>query len=83
MKHYTIKKGDTLSEVALTFGTTVDLICSQNSIKNPNRIYVGQVIQIPEPAVIPVDTVAKALKVALEDIRKLPSVQALEALLKG
>lgn len=45
---YTVKKGDTLSAIAKKYNTTVEAIMQANpSIKNPNKIYVGQVIQIP------------------------------------
>ena len=43
---YTVKKGDTLSEIALKFGTTVNAIAKKNNIKNVNKIYVGQVLKI-------------------------------------
>ena len=40
---YTVKRGDTLSEIAQKFGTTVSSIVSLNPIiKNPNLIYPGQ-----------------------------------------
>lgn len=38
--------GDTLSELALRYGTTVDAIAKLNNIKNVNLIYVGQVLYI-------------------------------------
>jgi GH24 family phage-related lysozyme (muramidase) len=45
---YTIKKGDTLSEIALAHKTTVDRLLKLNpTIKNKNLIYIGQVIKIP------------------------------------
>ena len=45
--NYTVKKGDTLSQIALRYGTTVSSIVSQNPIiKNPNLIYPGQVFII-------------------------------------
>lgn len=45
---YTVKKGDTLSGIAKKYNTTLDAILKANpSIKNPNVIYVGQVIYIP------------------------------------
>lgn len=45
---YTIKKGDTLSAIAKKYNTTIENIMKANpSIKNPNKIYAGQVIQIP------------------------------------
>lgn len=43
---YTVKKGDTLSEIAAKYkskyGTTVKKLASLNNIKNVNKIYVGQ-----------------------------------------
>lgn len=43
---YTVKAGDTLSELALKFDTTVEDIVKLNSISNPNLIYVGQRLRI-------------------------------------
>lgn len=39
---YTVKSGDTLSEIAQKYGTTYQKIASDNGIANPNKIYVGQ-----------------------------------------
>lgn len=44
---YTVKKGDTLSEIAAKYGTTYQTLASYNGIANPNKIYAGQVIKIP------------------------------------
>lgn len=46
-KTYTVKPGDTLSAIALKFGTTVAAIVAANNIANPNLIQVGQVLVIP------------------------------------
>lgn len=43
---YTVKKGDNLSKIAKSFGTTVEKIAQQNNITNPNLIYVGDVLTI-------------------------------------
>lgn len=43
---YRVKKGDTLSQIALKYGTTVTKIVKVNGIKNPNLIYVGQMLSI-------------------------------------
>lgn len=44
---YAVKKGDTLSGIARTYGTTVSALMKLNpSIKNANLIYVGQVIVV-------------------------------------
>lgn len=44
---YTVKKGDTLSQIAAKHGTTYQAIAAYNGIKNPNVIRVGQKIKIP------------------------------------
>ena len=40
--YYTVKWGDTLSQLALDYGTTVQSLVELNNIANPNLIYVGQ-----------------------------------------
>ena len=44
---YEVKAGDTLSAIALKFHTTVELLCQTNGIENPDRIYVGQILMVP------------------------------------
>lgn len=45
---YTVKRGDTLSGIAGKYGVTVsDILALNPSIKDPNKIYVGQIIKIP------------------------------------
>ena len=46
-KTYTVKSGDTLSGIAAKHGTTYQALAAYNGISNPNLIYVGQVIKIP------------------------------------
>lgn len=48
---YTVKKGDTLSEIAKRYGTTVSKLADLNDIKNVNLIYVGQELIISGTAV--------------------------------
>ncbi|WP_204988009.1 phage tail tip lysozyme [Sporolactobacillus pectinivorans] len=43
---YTVESGDTLSGIALKFGVTVSQLQSWNSISDPNKIYVGQVLKL-------------------------------------
>ena len=43
---YTVKSGDTLSEIAQKYNTTVDNLVSKNGIKDKNKIYPGQVLKI-------------------------------------
>ena len=44
---YLVRSGDTLSEIAAKYDTTVAAIASINNIKNVNLIYTGQVLNIP------------------------------------
>lgn len=46
-KTYTVKAGDSLTTIAIKFGTTVPAIASANNISDPNKISVGQVLTIP------------------------------------
>ncbi|SND69535.1 LysM domain protein [Streptococcus pneumoniae] len=56
---YTVKEGDTLSEIAETHNTTVEKLAENNHIDNIHLIYVGQVLVIDGP-VAPVATPAPA-----------------------
>lgn len=44
--YYTVQSGDTLSEIASRYGTTVQEIVDINGIANPNLIYPGQTLRI-------------------------------------
>lgn len=44
--YYIVKKGDTLSHIALWYNTTVEELAKLNNIQNPNLIYVGQKLLI-------------------------------------
>ncbi len=46
-KTYTIKRGDTLSGVAGSFGITWQALAELNGISDPGRLRVGQVLQLP------------------------------------
>lgn len=43
---YKVKNGDTLSKIAIKYGTTYQKIAADNNIKNPNVIYPGQTLKI-------------------------------------
>ncbi|HFI0446763.1 TPA: LysM peptidoglycan-binding domain-containing protein [Streptococcus suis] len=45
---YTVKSGDTLSEIAKTYSTTVEKIAEQNNIANPDFINVGQTLELAD-----------------------------------
>lgn len=44
---YIVQSGDTLSQIALDYNTTVAEIAYANNIKNVNLIYTGQTLHIP------------------------------------
>ena len=44
---YTIRRGDNLSEIAARYDTTVNEIATLNNISNPNLIYAGNIIRVP------------------------------------
>ena len=44
--YYTVQRGDNLTKIANKFGTTVNQLVAWNNIKNPNIIYVGQVLRV-------------------------------------
>jgi LysM repeat protein len=44
---YTVQPGDSLSQIAAWYGTTVWVLCDLNGIYDPNFIYVGQVLILP------------------------------------
>ena len=52
---YKVVRGDTLSEIAVRFNTTVSYLAKLNNIKNVNLIYVGQVLKIKEKVVVKPD----------------------------
>lgn len=43
---YTVKKGDTLSEIAVRYGTTVSKLVELNNISDPDFIVIGQRIKL-------------------------------------
>ena len=53
MATYKVNKGDTLWKIAQKYGTTVADLAKSNNIANPDMIYIGQSITIPEKAPAP------------------------------
>ena len=45
---YTVKRGDTISKIAIAYGVTIQHIVEMNGIQNPNLIYPGEKIRITE-----------------------------------
>jgi LysM repeat protein len=55
-----VKPGDTLSEIALEHGLTVEQLRELNGIRDPNRIYVGQRLRLSGKPAAPAAPAAKA-----------------------
>lgn len=51
--NYTVKRGDTLSELASKYHTTVAYLVSVNKIKDKDLIRVGQVLKVPSTVTAP------------------------------
>lgn len=66
---YTVVKGDTLSRIANKYGVSVAAIVAANNIKNPDIIYVGQVLNIPNKPNNTTHTAAEIERVAHEVIK--------------
>jgi len=44
---YIVRRGDTLSAIALRYGVSMWTLAQVNSIRNPSFIYIGQALRIP------------------------------------
>lgn len=60
LKSYSVQKGDTLFDIAEQSNIHVDLLADINELENPERLSIGQVIQIPAEASIPLRKVIRS-----------------------
>ena len=72
---YTVKSGDTLSEIAEKYNTTVEKLATKNNIKDIHLIYVDQVLVIEGTAstVAPAATTEETAPVATETVEEAPA----------
>ena len=72
---YTVKSGDTLSEIAEKYNTTVEKLAAKNNIKDIHLIYVDQVLVIEgtASAAAPVATTEETAPVATETVEEATS----------
>ena len=57
--NYVVKKGDTLSKIASKYNMNYKDLAKYNNITNPNKIYPGQIIKIPNVLINPATYVVK------------------------
>lgn len=73
---YKVQKGDTLSGIATKFGTTVNELVALNNIKNPNLIYVGQVLRVKGTQLIEEFKVMTVVAKSGLNVRKEPTTKS-------
>lgn len=66
-KTYTVKPGDTLSEIAETYNTTVEKLAKLNNIKNVDLIFIDQVLVIDGAAPVAETTTTEAPVAEVEE----------------
>src|SRR6478672_5746267 len=72
---YTVKRGDTLHQIALDSGLDYRELAAWNNIENVNRIFPGQVLQLAAPgASAPVPTQAASDGVTTAPLRTPPAI---------
>ena len=83
MIQYKIKKGDTLTAISKQFGVTVSSIveANKNTIKNPNLIEIGWILNIPDIKQADYNALGEAVEKCLGEIEKLNSFKELVKLL--
>ncbi|KXT81773.1 Aggregation promoting factor [Streptococcus oralis] len=72
---YTVKSGDTLSEIAEKYNTTAEKLAAKNNIKDIHLIYVDQVLVIEGTAstVAPAATTEETAPVVTETVEEAPA----------
>ena len=70
-KTYTVKPGDTLSEIAETYNTTVEKLAKLNNIKNVDLIFIDQVLVIDGAAPVAETTITEA---PVAEVEETPAV---------
>ena len=70
-KTYTVKPGDTLSEIAETHNTTVEKLAKLNNIKNVDLIFIDQVLVIDGAAPV---AETKTTEAPVAEVEETPAV---------
>jgi beta-lactamase class A len=56
--HYTVKNGDTLWDISLATGASVDALLKLNNVTNADQLSIGQVLRLPATAAAPASAAA-------------------------
>jgi len=56
--HYTVKNGDTLWEISLVTGASLDALIKLNNVSNADQLSIGQVLRLPATAAAPASAAA-------------------------
>jgi len=67
---YTVKRGDTLYQIALDHGLDYKELAAWNNLENPNKILTGQVLRVTAPG----DATAAAAGVTTAPLKVAPAV---------
>ena len=70
---YTVKSGDTLSKIAVTYNTTVEKLASTNQIANVDFITVGQILELDSEATAPAATTTETAAVEAATVAAAPA----------
>ena len=74
-----VAAGETLTEIAYQYGTTVDALATLNNLDDPNQVAIGSVLQIPEAGASATATLASGtsgLTVTVSPGQTLSSIAA-------
>ena len=58
---YTVLSGDTLGIIANQFSITIDSLMKANELIDPNILYIGQILEIPQPSLQDTGTAFKII----------------------
>ena len=70
---YTVKSGDTLSKIAVTYNTTVEKLASTNQIANVDFITVVQILELDSEATAPAATTTETAAVEAATVAAAPA----------
>lgn len=77
---HVVAEGENLFRIALRYGTSVDAVAGANGISDPTRIYVGQVLTIPDGSApttaAPVDQGVTTTETTTEPVTEVPAEPA-------